>query len=110
MTPSQPFTLVYAPLVREHLLAIGAEDRPQFRAAIEEQLLFEPDSETRNRKPLRRTAAFEGEAATWEIRFGPDNRLRVFYEVDQAQHVVRILALGEKKGNRLWVGGKEVKL
>jgi mRNA-degrading endonuclease RelE of RelBE toxin-antitoxin system len=110
MTPSQPFTLVYAPLVRAHLLAIGAADRPLFRAAIEEQLLFEPDTETRNRKPLRRVGVFEAEAATWEIRFGPDNRFRVFYEVDQDQHVVHILALGEKKGNRSWLGGREVKL
>jgi mRNA-degrading endonuclease RelE of RelBE toxin-antitoxin system len=110
MTPSQPFVLVYSPLVREHLLAIVAKDRLLFRAAIEEQLLFEPGVETRNRKPLKRVAAFEAEMATWEIRFGPDNCFRVFYEVDQAQHVVRILALGEKKGSRLFVGGKEVKL
>ncbi len=110
MTHSQPFTLVYAPLAREHLLAIDAKDRPLFRTAIEEQLLVEPDSESRNRKPLKRVAAFEAETATWEIRFGPNNRFRVFYEVDLAHHVVRILALGEKKGNRLFVGGKEVRL
>ena len=110
MTSEQPFTLVYAPLTREHLLAIEAKDRHLFRAAIEAQLLFEPASETRNRKPLKRVAIIDTETATWEIRFGPDNRFRVFYEVDQAQHVVRILALGEKKGNRLFVGGKEVRL
>ncbi len=110
MTPSRPFTLVYAPLTREHLLAIEAQDRRLFRIAIEEQLRFEPSVESRNRKPLKRVAAFEDEAATWEIRFGPDNRFRVFYEMDQAQHAVRILALGEKKGSRLFIGGKEVKL
>jgi hypothetical protein len=110
MTPSRPFTLVYAPLAREHLLAIEAPDRRLFRIAIEEQLQFEPSSESHNRKPLKRVAAFESETATWEIQFGPANGFRVFYEVDQAQHVVRILALGEKKGNRLFVGGKEIKL
>jgi mRNA-degrading endonuclease RelE of RelBE toxin-antitoxin system len=110
MMPSKPFTLAYAPLAREHLLAIKAKDRLLFRTTIEEQLVFEPESETRNRKPLKRVATFEAETATWEIRFGLDNRFRVFYEVDQAQHLVRILAFGEKKGNRLCVGGKEVKL
>jgi mRNA-degrading endonuclease RelE of RelBE toxin-antitoxin system len=110
MTLSQPFTLVYAPLAREHLLAIDEKDRQLIRTAIEEQLPFEPDSEARNREPLKRVATFEAETATWEIRFGPNSRFRVFYEVDQVHHVVRILALGEKKGNRLFVGGKEVKL
>jgi hypothetical protein len=44
--------------------------------------------------------------AEWELRFGPGNRFRVFYQV-QAQAVI-ILALGEKVGKRLFVEGKEV--
>ena len=63
--------------------------------------------ETRNRKPLKRPVAFEAE---WEIRLGPDNRFRVFYEVDREERVVYILAIGVKERNRLYIGGEEVEL
>jgi len=69
-------------------------------------LRYQPEVPTRNRKPLRQPAAF---GATWEIRFGPDNRFRVFYRVDEEQRV-RVLAVGVKEPNRLWVGGKEIQL
>jgi hypothetical protein len=77
------------------------------RTAIEVQLQFEPDKETRNRKPLRQPAPFE---ATWEIRFGPDNSFRVLYGIDEEHHEVQIQAIGVKKGNRLVVAGEEVGL
>jgi mRNA-degrading endonuclease RelE of RelBE toxin-antitoxin system len=48
--------------------------------------------------------------ATWEIRFGPDNRFRVFYDVDQAEHQVLVLAIGVKERNCLRVGGEEIEL
>jgi hypothetical protein len=41
------------------------------------------------------------------LRFGPNNRLRVFYEVNMEEHEVVVLAIGVKEGNRLWVGGEE---
>ena len=99
------FTLVYAPEVKGHLRTIDAKHYALIRAKIEEQLQFEPEVETRNRKPLRQPAAF---MAGWEIRFGPDNRFRVFYNVDREGRAVQILAIGEKRGNRLRVGGEEV--
>ncbi|MCJ7748024.1 MAG: hypothetical protein MUP27_09785 [Desulfobacterales bacterium] len=68
---------------------------------------LEPDVETRNRKPLKRPVTFEGE---WELGFGPDNVFRVFYEINIESYEVYILAIGVKKGNRLFFGGKEVKL
>ncbi|MEK7407442.1 MAG: type II toxin-antitoxin system RelE/ParE family toxin [Acidobacteriota bacterium] len=74
---------------------------------IEEQLRFEPDKETRNRKPLHRPVAFE---ATWELRFGPENRFRVFYAVSHERQQVQILAIGTKQRNRLMIGREEIKL
>lgn len=74
---------------------------------MEEQLLFEPNIETKNRKRLRQPAPF---AAQWVIRFGPDNCFRVLYDIDEHQRAVQIVAIGEKKGNRLVVGGEEVEL
>jgi hypothetical protein len=49
----------------------------------------------------------EGE---WELRFGPGNRFRVFYEVDEKRFEVRILAIGVKDRNRLFIGGEEIEL
>src|SRR3954470_20832625 len=77
------------------------------RETIEEQLQFEPGVETKNRKPLRQPAPF---AAQWEIRFGPDNRFRVLYDVNEEQRAVQIVAIGEKQGNRLIVRGEEIDL
>jgi mRNA-degrading endonuclease RelE of RelBE toxin-antitoxin system len=105
MSQRQRFILIYAPVVRQHLRAIDARHHSLIRATIEEQLLSKPESETRNRKPLRRPTAFEAE---WELRFGPGNRFRVFYDVDAEALEVRILAIGVKERNRLFVGGEEV--
>lgn len=107
MARRRPFDLVYAPEVRAHLRAIDARHYALIRAKIEEQLRFEPDLETRNRKPLRPPTAL---TAGWEIRFGPDNRFRVLYDIDREARAVHILAVGEKVGNRLRVGGEEVEL
>lgn len=99
--------MVYAPEVKRHLRAIERKYHALIRNEIEAQLQYEPDVETRNRKPLKRPVAFEVE---WEIRFGPNNRFRVFYEVDQEQGEINILAIGVKERNRLYIGGEEVEV
>src|SRR5436309_2427176 len=106
MTRRQPYTLVYARGVTKHLKSIDAKYDSLIRDKME-QLLFEPSVETKNRKPLRQPAPF---GAQWEIRFGPDNRFRVLYDIDEEQRAVQIVAIGEKDGNRLLVGGEEVEL
>jgi mRNA-degrading endonuclease RelE of RelBE toxin-antitoxin system len=107
MSGQQPFSVVYDPVVREHLRAVDAKYHSLIRTTIEQQLLSRPDVETRNRKPLKRPVAFE---AGWELRFGPQNRFRIFYDVDPAGREVHILAIGVKVGNRLTIGTEEVEL
>lgn len=107
MMPRRTFDLVYAPITKEHLKAIEPKHYALIRSTIEAQLRFEPDVETRNRKPLKRSVVFEAE---WEIRFGPGNRFRVFYEVEREHNTVHILAIGKKEGNRLLIGEKEVEI
>lgn len=101
----RPFDLIYAPIVSDHLRVIDRKHWPLIRSTIEEQLSHEPLTETRNRKPLRRAVAFE---ATWEIRFGPGNAFRVFYDVDPVRRQVGILAIGIKERDRLFIGGEEI--
>jgi mRNA-degrading endonuclease RelE of RelBE toxin-antitoxin system len=103
----EPFSLVYAPIVHKHLGAIEAKYDSLIREKAEQQLAFEPDVETRNRKPVREPAAFQAE---WELRFGPNNRFRVLYQIDHENREVRIVAVGVKDRNRLFVGGEEVAL
>jgi len=86
--------------VSRHLRALTARERALVLVAIERQLVYEPLTRTRNRKPLRPNAI-----AAWELRVGD---LRVFYEVIRADgDVVRILAVGRKRRNVVIIAGKE---
>jgi len=67
--------------------------------AIDDQLLHEPDQETRNRKVLD-----PNPLAAWELRIG---RYRVFYDVDAMTWLVLVKAVGWKEHNTLYIRGKE---
>jgi hypothetical protein len=105
MASRQRFELIFAPEVLGHLDAIERKHHGLIERTLDEQLGWTPECETRNRKLLTQPAPF---GATWELRFGPSNRFRVFYEVDRHEHAVEILAIGWKEGNRLIVGGEEI--
>jgi mRNA-degrading endonuclease RelE of RelBE toxin-antitoxin system len=107
MNAKSRFDLIYAPQVKTHLQAIERKFHSLIRSTIETQLQFEPNLETQNRKPLKRPMEL---GADWEIRFDPDNRFRVFYEVEQENRKVFILAVGIKRGNRLITGREEIDL
>ena len=99
-----PFDIRYDPEVKGHVLALGRRWSGLIRKTIEERLMHEPTVQTTNRKPLHEPAVL---IDAWEIRFGPRGRFRVFYRTDAIRAVVSILAVGEKRGSRLYIGGKE---
>jgi hypothetical protein len=101
------FTIVYAPITKDHLRELETKYYSLIRDVVHEQLSFEPTTETRNRKPLKRPVLF---MATWELRFGPNNRFRVYYDVDLEQAIVAILAIGIKYRNQVMIGGEEIQL
>jgi len=102
------FEIVYRPETVRHLDAIHARYLSLIRKTIEAQLSREPFNETTNRKPLLRQSPFGDNV--WEIRFGPQNRLRVFYCSDpDVPRRVFVEAIGIKNRNRLMIGGQEVK-
>ena len=101
------YTLKYAPEVYDHMDYIETKHHRLIAASIKQQLSHTPEVRTRNRKPLKEPAEF---GATWELRFGPSNSFRAFYEVDRDEASVTILAIGIKEGNRLFIGGKEFEL
>src|SRR5947208_2985958 len=98
------FAVVFSPQVVGHLDVIDAKYHGLLQETIGGQLTHSPTVQTRNRKPLDEPAPF---GASWELRCGPDNRFRVFYQVDAAEHLVEILAIGVKVRNRLVIGGEE---
>jgi mRNA-degrading endonuclease RelE of RelBE toxin-antitoxin system len=104
MAKQPKFTLSFAPEAIEHLDQIDSKYHGLLRRAINEQLTHTPTEETRNRKSLEQPAPF---GASWELRCGPDNRFRVFYEVDAAVYEVHILAVGVKDRSQLLIGGEE---
>ncbi len=79
-----------------------AHQRARVLDEIEKQLAYEPLTETRKRKRLRPNLI-----APWELRVG---ELRVFYDVPVGEpKKVQVLAIGIKKRNKLYIGGKVVK-
>ncbi|MFI5455490.1 MAG: type II toxin-antitoxin system RelE/ParE family toxin [Isosphaerales bacterium] len=104
MAKRPKFTLTFAPEAIEHFDRIESKYHGLLRRAIKEQLAYTPTKETRNRKPLEQPAPF---GASWELRCGPDNRFRVFYDVNSASQAVWVLAVGIKDRSRLLIGGEE---
>jgi len=97
------YTIEFAESVKEQLRALTARQRKAILASIERQLVHEPLIETKNRKLLR-----PNPIAPWELRIGT---LRVFYEVAADEpDIVRILAVGQKKGNKLYIAGRGIEL
>ena len=104
MAKREKFTLLFAAEAIEHLDFIEPKHHTLLQRTISEQLTYTPAEETRNRKPLEQPAPFD---ATWELRCGPENRFRVFYDVDLESQIVEVLAIGTKDRNRLMIGGVE---
>lgn len=97
------YVIEFASSVKEQLRTLTASQRKKILESIEKQLVYEPLKETRNRKPLR-----PNPVAPWELRVG---QLRVFYDtLSEEPKIVHVLAIGLKKGNKLYIAGKEIKL
>ena len=77
-------------------------EQTEVLSGIKAQLSFEPTVETRNRKRLR-----PNRLAEWELRI---REVRVFYDVDERAGRVKVVAIGCKKGTRLFIRGEEYRL
>jgi len=107
MVAHQLFKIRYAPQTKAHLQAIERKYYTLICNTIDAQLRFEPLIETESRKPLSRPVEF---GADWELRFETNNRFRVFYEVNEIDREVNVIAIGVKWRNKVFIGGEEVEL
>jgi mRNA-degrading endonuclease RelE of RelBE toxin-antitoxin system len=94
--------IAFTPEAIGDLDAIRKFDARRIIAEVETQLTEEPATPTRNRKRLR-----PNKLAEWELRIG---EFRVFYDVVETELLVRIVAVGNKTGNQLFIHGERYDL
>jgi len=95
------YEIRFAASAKRHLRAFEIAERAVIVDGVETQLAHQPLVETRNRKRL-----LANPIAPWELRV---RDIRVFYEVDEPG-VVTVLAIGTKRGNRLYIEAQEIDL
>ena len=100
------FEIIYDSEVKNHLKFIDKKYWKLIKETIANQLSHQPDVETKNRKPLSKPPVDN----KWEIRFGPNNCFRVFYNVFKKEKEVWILAVGKKFREKIIIGGKVIEL
>jgi mRNA-degrading endonuclease RelE of RelBE toxin-antitoxin system len=96
------FTIDLSDDALEELRQFRKRDSRIILDEIERQLAYQPNVETRNRKPLRSHPLGE-----WELRV---DKFRVFYDIDTENETVLVKAVGVKIGNKLFIRGKEFPL
>ena len=104
MPKKRVYRLIYDPQVWGHVARIEKKYHSLIRKEIERELRYDPEVETKNRKPLMRPSSL---GSAWELRIGPENRFRVFFKTNRELWTVNILAIGVKIKERLYIGGKE---
>jgi mRNA-degrading endonuclease RelE of RelBE toxin-antitoxin system len=97
-----PYRIEYSPEAEEHLRVLTARQRATVLDSVDEQLMYEPMVETKNRKPMR-----PNPLAPWELRIG---KLRVYYDVEEPAPVVNIRAVGIKDRHRVRIGKEVIEL
>ncbi|MEK7326892.1 MAG: type II toxin-antitoxin system RelE/ParE family toxin [Chloroflexota bacterium] len=98
-----PYRVEYSPDAENHLRALTARQQRVVLDAVDEQLVHQPTTETRNRKPMR-----PNPVAPWELRIGD---LRVYYDVEiDPDPSVYIRAVGVKLRNRVRIGREVIEL
>lgn len=98
-----PYRVEYSPDAENHLRALTARQQRVVLDAVDEQLVHQPTTETRNRKPMR-----PNPVAPWELRIGD---LRVYYDAEtDPDPSVYIRAVGVKLRNRVRIGRAVIEL
>ncbi len=95
------FEVKLVPSADEDLDFYGAREQGVILDAIEEFLEVDADVESKRRRPLR-----PNPVAPWELRLGDH---RVFYEIT-VDRLVRVLAVGHKVHNDLFIRGRKVEI
>ncbi|MBI3894740.1 MAG: type II toxin-antitoxin system RelE/ParE family toxin [Acidobacteria bacterium] len=96
------FKITFTPEAIEDLRWFKKAERRRILAELESRLSSEPAVETRNRKRLR-----PNRLAEWELRV---DRFRVFFDTDQENQLIKVEAVGYKRGSCLYIQDREYEL
>lgn len=96
------YTIIYSPDAWRQLKKLPAKTANTIRKLIREHLSHQPDFEGSKRKRLR-----PNPIADWELRLGD---WRVLYNIRAQEVEVVVIAIGEKRREKLFIDGEEVKL
>ncbi len=94
------YTIKFGKSAYRQLEAFRRFDRNKILDGIKDQLTHAPKEKTRNKKLLR-----ENPLADWELRVG---LYRIFYDIDETNKIVRILAIGIKDREKIIIEGEEI--
>jgi len=94
------FWITFTPGANEDMKHLTSFEQRLVIAAIKSYLQTDANVESRRRKNLR-----PNELALWELRAG---KYRVFYDLEN--ETVKIVAIGYKEHNDLFIRGRRVKL
>jgi mRNA-degrading endonuclease RelE of RelBE toxin-antitoxin system len=96
------YDILLSPEAIDHLREFSAREQTLILDQIEVHLSHDPGVATRRRKQMR-----PNPLSPWELRI---EQFRVFYDIDEENMQVHIIAVGRKERNRLYIGKKEVEL
>jgi len=101
--PRRSYRIEYTADAVAHLKDMTPRQSATVLDMVRLQLMHEPMVPTRNRKLLRANSV-----APWELRIGD---IRVYFDLtDVPERVVTVRAVGIKRRERVFIGGKEVDL
>jgi mRNA-degrading endonuclease RelE of RelBE toxin-antitoxin system len=96
-----PYRIEVSPNAELDMQSLRKREQQTVRPALPQYLAHEPGARSTKRRPLDPNPF----GAPWELRLGD---LRVLYAIDEPAQVVRVLRVGRKEGNRLYLRGVPV--
>jgi len=97
------YRIEYSPVTEKHFRALTKRQQMIVLETVEKQLQYQPNVETKNRKPMR-----PNPIAPWELRIGD---LRVYYDFEnEPEPIVSVRAVGIKERNKVRIGKEVIEL
>ena len=95
------YTIVYSREAERQFKALGSRTERAIKKKVTRYLSHQPDQAGNRRKRLRPNALAE-----WELRL---DDWRVLYNIFEDEEEVLVVAVGEKRHEKLYIDGEEVK-
>jgi mRNA-degrading endonuclease RelE of RelBE toxin-antitoxin system len=95
-----PYRIEHSAEARADIKGLDRLDQAALEDAIPHYLGDQPDQRSRRRKRMEPNPV----GAPWALRL---DELRVYYDIDSAARVVRVLRVGQKRRNRVFLRGVE---